>query len=160
MNEGTVREVVAALSAVYRQHEFSDDAARGAHDMTLSRLLSHVPEPNSWTVVRWGLGTALILADDLLFSLTVERISAEGHPDALLTSRWLEAHTASVSVRWDPEEQTEDGVGFTTHWTFHVGSGDPIAIVGFVHTQPRDELDRTEVFARALARKVGWRLAG
>lgn len=160
MNEGSARDIVEQLGGLYAEGVLADDEARATHDATLARLLTNVPEPNSWTVVRRGAGSALMLADNLMFMLAIDRVDAEGHPDALLTSRWLEGPTTAVSVRWDAHHESEGSSGYTTHWTFQLSDGDSIALVGFVQTAPGEGLDRTEAFARSVARKVGWRLAG
>ncbi len=160
MNESSAAEIVQELARLYGENAFEDDAARHTHDATLSRLLANVPDPNAWTVVRRGTGSVLMLADNMLFTLGVDRIDPKGHPEALLTSRWLDGPSTAVSVRWDAFSETADSGGYTTHWTFQLDEGNSIALIGFVQTSPREEHDRTETFARAVARKVGWRLAG
>ena len=108
----------------------------------------------------------LIVAEESLYVLEVEVAdppdpAKKGEPlvRTTTTARPYDSGDWRVSLESIAAKDLEGGAaGFRTRWTFAYANARAVEVRGEVHSRPKAEVNRSEAFARSLAKKLGFRI--
>lgn len=168
MEDDAAREMARSLVRETGAGERIGSEAADQANQYLGDLLASLPDAVDSAVfsAEGGKAKGLIVADERLYVVDGEvgpppspaqpsrpliRVVTTAHPyDPREWSVSLESQAAA--------DLTDGAAGFRTAWTFAYRGERVVEVRGEVHLRPKEAVNRSEAFARSLAKKLGFRI--